>query len=369
MNKDLQALLNDDACRAAISQAPADVAALLLAGEAGEIITQNDAASELFHLDDGDLLATAFSDEANDLICDCADTGKEQHMTENCFGRLYYLTAVPHEKNVLVVLKPLPNTSKTGAYFACMDTFSRSVTQLHRLLPLVTDPQAAAALTREAGLLQRTAFHLSELLNPPIYGTMRITVCDLSRLCSDAANNVSRRLPEGKRDCIALNVPMQCEAQLDVVRVRAALYNLLTNAVAVSQEPGSVSLTLTVENRPAYDGETIDWAVITVSDCGPGLSADKLESALTAWRTSLMQHEQLQAANGRLYQGMGLAYAQLVAQAHEGEFTCEQRPDGGTAIRFAVPLFEPNIDKGEPSYRDYFFAPLSVEDVELSVME
>ena len=104
MNKDLQALLNDDACRAAISQAPADVAALLLAGEAGEIITQNDAASELFHLDDGDLLATAFSDEANDLICDCADTGKEQHMTENCFGRLYYLTAVPHEKNVLVVL-------------------------------------------------------------------------------------------------------------------------------------------------------------------------------------------------------------------------------------------------------------------------
>ena len=82
-----------------------------------------------------------------------------------------------------------------------------------------------------------------------------------------------------------------------------------------------------------------------------------------------MQHEQLQAANGRLYQGMGLAYAQLVAQAHEGEFTCEQRPDGGTAIRFAVPLFKPNIDKGEPSYRDYFFAPLSVEDVELSVME
>ena len=269
------------AFRTAISQAPADVAALLLAGEAGEIITQNDAASELFHLDDGDLLATAFSDEANDLICDCADTGKEQHMTENCFGRLYYLTAVPHDKNVLVVLKPLPNTSKTGAYFACMDTFSRSVTQLHRLLPLVTDPQAAAALTREAGRLQRTAFHLSELLNPPIYGTMRITGCDLSRLCSDAANNVSRRLPEGKRDCIALNVPMQCEAQLDVVRVRAALYNLLTNAVAVSQEPGSVSLTLTVENRPAYDGETIDWAVITVSDRGPGLSADKLESALT----------------------------------------------------------------------------------------
>ena len=45
MNKDLQALLNDDACRAAISQAPADVVALLLAGEAGEIITQNDTAA------------------------------------------------------------------------------------------------------------------------------------------------------------------------------------------------------------------------------------------------------------------------------------------------------------------------------------
>lgn len=369
MNQDFRAIFDNEAFQSAVAQTPPDITALLLVSAEGWVRSQNATAVELFHLEDGDILGSAFSDELIDLVYDCAESDEPQSMEENCFGRLFRVNMAPQKGGVLLALTPLPNVMPDGAYFACMDTFSRSIAALHRLAPSVTDPLASAALRRETCRLQRTAFHLSELMNPPIYGTMYVRTCDLSRLCADAVKQVVRRLPENKRECIALNVPIKCEAHVDILRFRAAVYNLLTNAVAASPLPDSITFTLTVEERPAYDDETIEWAVITISDRGSGLSDAKLETALTAWRTTLMPREQLHAANNRLYQGMGLAYAQLIAQAHEGELTYEPRPEGGSIFRLAVPLFAPDVGGDEPSYHSYYFAPLSVEDVELSVME
>ena len=79
--------------------------------------------------------------------------------------------------------------------------------------------------------------------------------------------------------------------------------------------------------------------------------------------------ERMRLTASGMQPGLGLAFAQLVAQAHEGTLTCAQRPGGGTEMRLAIPLFEPLIKLAPGrSIRSDFVRPMSVEDVELSVL-
>ena len=179
--------------------------------------------------------------------------------------------------------------------------------------------------------LQRMAFHVTELLDPPVFGTINAHDCELSRLCSDVADQILRRLPEDRRDCIMTSVPMRCSSYVDAVRLRAALYNLLLNAVAVSSDPGSVTFTLTCETRPVFEDETLEYAVMTVCDRGPGLSPERFRSAVSAWCTSMSARERMRLTASGMQPGLGLAFAQLVAQAHEGTLTCASRRRHGNA--------------------------------------
>ena len=108
---------------------------------------------------------------------------------------------------------------------------------------------------------------------------------------------------------------------------------------------------------------------MTVCDKGPGLSPERFRSAVSAWCTSMSARERMRLTASGMQPGLGLAFAQLVAQAHEGTLTCAQRPGGGTEMRLAIPLFEP-LTKLAPgrSIRSDFVRPMSVEDVELSVL-
>ncbi|WP_455558998.1 sensor histidine kinase [Agathobaculum hominis] len=279
------------------------------------------------------------------------------------------LTVVPHPDGALVALEPQPLRLPRGLSYVCGDTLNASIARLYDLAAKASDPALAAALSREMFRLQRMAFHVTELLDPPVFGTINAHDCELSRLCSDVADQILRRLPEDRRDCIMTSVPMRCSSYVDAVRLRAALYNLLLNAVAVSSDPGSVTFTLTCETRPAFEDETLEYAVMTVCDRGPGLSPERFRSAVSAWCTSMSARERMRLTASGMQPGLGLAFAQLVAQAHEGTLTCAQRPGGGTEMRLAIPLFEP-LTKLAPgrSIRSDFVRPMSVEDVELSIL-
>ena len=341
MNDDFFALVDTDALKALSGQPSASGAAMLLVDTHGLIRAQTAAASELLELENGDLLASALSDEAVALVEDCASGGGANSMTEHLDVGDCRLTVVPHPDGALVALAPQPLRLPRGLSYVCGDTLNASIARLYDLAAKASDPALAAALSREMFRLQRMAFHVTELLDPPVFGTINAHDCELSRLCSDVADQILRRLPEDRRDCIMTSVPMRCSSYVDAVRLRAALYNLLLNAVAVSSDPGSVTFTLTCETRPAFEDETIEYAVMTVCDKGPGLSPERFRSAVSAWCTSMSARERMRLTASGMQPGLGLAFAQLVAQAHEGTLTCAQRPGGGTEMRLAIPLFEP----------------------------
>ena len=243
MNDDFFALVDTDALKALSGQPSASGAAMLLVDTHGLIRAQTAAAGELLELENGDLLASALSDEAVALVEGCASGGGANSMTEHLDVGDCRLTVVPHPDGALVALEPQPLRLPRGLSYVCGDTLNASIARLYDLAAKASDPALAAALSREMFRLQRMAFHVTELLDPPVFGTINAHDCELSRLCSDVADQILRRLPEDRRDCIMTSVPMRCSSYVDAVRLRAALYNLLLNAVAVSSDPGSVTFT------------------------------------------------------------------------------------------------------------------------------
>ena len=369
MNEDFFALVDASALEMLSRQPSAAGSAMFLVDTHGMIRAQTAAASELLGLANGDLLASALSDEAVSLVAGCISGGQANTMTERLNGSDCRLTVVTHPGGALVALAPQPLSMPSGMTYVCGDTLAASIARLFDLASKASDSALAAALLHEVFRLQRMAFHFTELLDPPVFGTLNGRDCDLSRLCSDVADQVLRRLPEDRRDCIVTSVPLRCSSYVDPVRIRAALYNLLTNAVAVSSAPGSVTFTLTCETRPAYEGETLEYAVITVADKGPGLSPERFSSAVSAWCTSISARERMRLTASGMQPGLGLAFAKLIAEAHEGTLTCKQRPDGGTEMRLAIPIFQPLVKLAEGrSIRSDFVRPMSVEDVELSIL-
>jgi signal transduction histidine kinase len=68
-------------------------------------------------------------------------------------------------------------------------------------------------------------------------------------------------------------------------------------------------------------------ALISVSDCGLGVPADKLKEIFEPFFTT-KQHGM----------GMGLSIARTIVEAHEGKIWAESRPDGGAFFCVVIPL-------------------------------
>ena len=81
MNDDFFALVDTDALKALSGQPSASGAAMLLVDTHGLIRAQTAAAGELLELENGDLLASALSDEAVALVEGCASGGGANSMT------------------------------------------------------------------------------------------------------------------------------------------------------------------------------------------------------------------------------------------------------------------------------------------------
>jgi two-component system sensor histidine kinase HydH len=102
---------------------------------------------------------------------------------------------------------------------------------------------------------------------------------------------------------------------LDETRLRAALVNVLRNAVQVSER----AVTATVR-------ATGGALVIEVRDRGPGIPAGEEEQVFEPFHTRRVKGV-----------GLGLAIARRVVEAHGGAITAANHPDGGAVFRFRLP--------------------------------
>lgn len=98
---------------------------------------------------------------------------------------------------------------------------------------------------------------------------------------------------------------------------RAALFNLLQNAISFSPQGQTVE----ISGRTRQDG---GW-LVEVSDRGPGVSAEHVDSLFMPYFTT--------RADGT---GLGLAIVSRIAVAHGWKVEYHARPDGGAVFRLSL---------------------------------
>jgi two-component system sensor histidine kinase KdpD len=113
-------------------------------------------------------------------------------------------------------------------------------------------------------------------------------------------------------------------ANADPDMIGLALRQLLGNAVKYSP-PGS---TITISAN-----QTDDTVAVRVSDQGPGIPQNELESIFERFYRGSRVRDLVPGT------GMGLSVARDIINAHQGRLWVENRPEGGTQFSFSLPIF------------------------------
>jgi signal transduction histidine kinase len=109
------------------------------------------------------------------------------------------------------------------------------------------------------------------------------------------------------------------EIEIDPIRIRQVLENLMANALRYTPSGGAV--TIAARREPGT-------VVIEVRDTGAGMTPDQ--------RAGMFERFVKSADSGG--SGLGLAIARSLVEAHGGEIAAEAAPDQGTIVRFTLPL-------------------------------
>lgn len=121
---------------------------------------------------------------------------------------------------------------------------------------------------------------------------------------------------------LAGTVPALPEVDLDPVRLRQVLENLLTNALRYTPPGGTIRIDVRSDGRAVF---------FTVSDTGVGIAAEHLPHLFDRFWKS--------ADSGG--SGLGLAIAKTLVEAHGGRIHAESTPGQGTTLRIRLPIAEP----------------------------
>jgi signal transduction histidine kinase len=109
----------------------------------------------------------------------------------------------------------------------------------------------------------------------------------------------------------------------DAQRLHQAILNLLSNAVKYCQPGDNVTV------AAKSDG---DWLTVSVSDTGPGISAEALPRIFERFYRVPDAEDQVSGA------GLGLTITQQIIKVHGGEITVHSVEGEGTTFEFTLPV-------------------------------
>lgn len=207
-----------------------------------------------------------------------------------------------HEiKNPLTPIK-LAMQQLSSRYDGSDDKFAR-------LLAEVDD-----IVREEVETLRRLVTEFSEFARLP---DVSVEATDLARYVKEFV----RQHPDlAENAAIDLDAPQQpVGARIDRTLMRRVLTNLIENAIQAAEEVGEIPrVHLTVAT-------TNGWALLSVSDEGPGIPPDNLATIFDPYFTT--------KETGT---GLGLAICKKIVLQHDGEISASPREGGGTRfeIRF-----------------------------------
>lgn len=113
-------------------------------------------------------------------------------------------------------------------------------------------------------------------------------------------------------------IPAGIEVEIDPVRIRQVLENLVSNAIRYTPSGGSVVVSGAIVNQDV---------VISVVDTGTGMTKEQ--------RLRMFDRFVKSADSGG--SGLGLSIAKSLVEAHGGKIWSASSPDGGTTVSFSIP--------------------------------
>jgi two-component system, NtrC family, sensor histidine kinase HydH len=181
-------------------------------------------------------------------------------------------------------------------------------------LPVTEQRSLGRMVAAEVDRLNRVVTDLVDLARPRVAQRMSQPVDQLVQ----RAAAVLRPWAQGRG--VALEVVRdgpELHVIVDGDQMQQALLNLMHNAVQAAPNPGSVVVRSSAQGR---------WAVIEVSDSGPGFSEDALARAFSPFFTT--------RPDGT---GLGLTIVKRIIEEHGGDVGARNPPGGGACVWCRLP--------------------------------
>jgi signal transduction histidine kinase len=145
--------------------------------------------------------------------------------------------------------------------------------------------------------------------------------CNMGQVLQQAVRDVTAAAPEKhiRVDCITNGTDLRCQA--DPLRMDQVFCNLLENSVAACPEVVAIQIDwrhTQLGQQPALQ--------ITLSDNGPGFSAEQRQRAFEPFYTTKSQGT-----------GLGLAITKRIIEAHGGQITIADTGNDGAQFRITLP--------------------------------
>ncbi|MGH2491414.1 MAG: ATP-binding protein [Candidatus Limnocylindria bacterium] len=174
--------------------------------------------------------------------------------------------------------------------------------------------QEAARLTRIVGNLLDLSRMESGTLDPDR------SWYDLAALIDDVLGRL-RPITRGHR--VEVTVPEDLPpVSLDYVEIDQVITNLIENAVRHTPAGSHILISVSVAGTDA---------AVEISDDGPGIAIDAIDRLFEPF----FRGSSSPSPRGT---GLGLAVARGLVEAHGGRISVQNRPNGGAAFRFTLPI-------------------------------
>lgn len=151
----------------------------------------------------------------------------------------------------------------------------------------------------------------------------------LEEVLSEAVLNFRKRRPDVE---VAVSVPETLLfVPMDAMLIEQVLLNLLDNAAAHGGNVGRISIIASTDGK---------MASISVSDNGSGIDRKRLEHLFDG----SLQFSKGDGGDSSRGMGIGLTVCRTIIEAHGGQISARNLPDGGACFTFTLPLGQINAD-------------------------
>ena len=170
------------------------------------------------------------------------------------------------------------------------------------------DQRAGEVIRRLRNFLKRTPFEIRDI--------------DLNEIMGEVFKFLSVQASARNVALYLQTAPGTLRIKGDPVQLQQVILNLVVNAMDAM---ATIPYGRTVIGRTELNGGSS--AVISISDSGPGIPADKLAQVFDPFFTTKAQG-----------MGIGLSIARTIILAHKGQIWAENQTGGGAAFHFTLPL-------------------------------